>query len=280
MTIKIITDSSSDLPPEIVDELEIGIVPLTVHFGSETMSGTTPPEVFYNKLKQSSVHPTTSSPSPYEFLQMYKQAGESEDILVIVLSSSISSTYQNALVAKEMFHEEGYTNTVEILDSKTGSIGLGLLTMKAAKLAETGMVISDVLLRMKQYLKDNRLYFTLDSPEGLIKGGRLDRVRGTMVGILNIKLLLWANNDTGTIEVLEKVRGFQNCVNRMIGKLGEKTHDFEKTILGISHCNCEERAKNVMKQILEKYPFSQVIVSNMGPVIGSYAGEGAVLIAY
>lgn len=115
--------------------------------------------------------------------------------------------------------------------------------------------------------------------ENVIKGGRLDRVRGTVASVLNIKLLMKASEE-GSVEVIEKIRGTQKALQRMIDKLGEIRHEYDQDVIAVAHSNCEERAREVLKQLLEKYPFRNVLFSNMGTVIGTYAGEGGVLIAY
>ncbi|SDN76142.1 EDD domain protein, DegV family [Paenibacillus sp. yr247] len=277
--IKIITDSSCDLPKMIVDELGIMIVPLSVHFGEESM----PPHMelcdFYARMKIESVLPKTSSPSPLHFLAEYQKAEVDQDILVISLSSALSSTYHHAVMAKEMLLEEGYTGRIEVIDSKTASLGLGVLVYKAAKMAEAKVPFEKMINVMRQSVASSSTFFFLDSLENVIKGGRLDRVRGAVASVLNIKLLM-KGSEEGSIEVMEKIRGTQQALKRMIAKVGESIHDYDKDVIAVAHSNCEERAREVLNQLLAKYPFRNVLFSNMGTVIGTYAGEGGVLIAY
>ncbi|WP_261300894.1 DegV family protein [Paenibacillus andongensis] len=278
-TIKIITDSSCDLPEMIVNEIGIAIVPLSVHFGEECM----PPDMeltdFYARMKKESVLPKTSSPAPQLFLAEYQKAKVDQDILVISLSSALSSTYHHAVMAKEMLLEEGYTGRIEVIDSKTTSLGLGVLVYKAAKLAEANVPFEQIVEVIGQSVKTSGTFFFLDTLENVIKGGRLDRVRGAVASVLNIKLLM-KGSEEGAIEVLEKIRGTQQALKRLIAKIGEAQHDFDKDVIAVAHCNCEDRAREVLDQLLEKYPFRKVLFSNMGTVIGTYAGEGGVLIAY
>ncbi|MFC5453009.1 DegV family protein [Paenibacillus aestuarii] len=278
-TIKIITDGSCDLPQKLVEELGISIVPLSVQFGEECM----PPNMemcdFYAKMKRESELPKTSSPSPIHFLAEYQRAHAGQDILVLCLSSGISSTYHHAMMAKEMFLEEGFTGNIEVVDSRTASLGLGLLVFKAAKMAEKGQSFAQIVEAMHRAIDASGTFFFLDTLENVIKGGRLDRVRGAVASVLNIKLLMKAS-DEGTIEVIEKIRGTQQALKRMIEKIGEAAHDYEDGIIAIAHSNCEERARAVMQQLQEKHPFRQVLFANMGTVIGTYAGEGGVLVAY
>lgn len=278
-TIKIITDSSCDLPEMIVDEIGIAIVPLSVHFGEECM----PPDMeladFYARMKKESVLPKTSSPAPQLFLTEYQKSQVDQDILVISLSSALSSTYHHAVMAKEMLLEEGYAGRIEVIDSKTTSLGLGVLVYKAAKMAEVNVPFEQIVEVIGQAVKTSGTFFFLDTLENVIKGGRLDRVRGAVASVLNIKLLM-KGSEEGAIEVLEKIRGTQQALKRLITKIGEAHHDFDKDVIAVAHCNCEDRAREVLNQLLEKYPFRKVLFSNMGTVIGTYAGEGGVLIAY
>ncbi|MDD9267930.1 DegV family protein [Paenibacillus sp. GCM10023248] len=279
-TIKIITDSSCDLPKMIVDELGISIVPLSVHFGEKCMSPHMDLCDFYARMKTESVLPKTSSPSPQHFLSNYSdKAGRDQDILVICLSSAISSTYHHALMAKELLLEEGYQGSIEVIDSKTASLGLGVLVYKAAKLAAAGASFEQVASAVHGWIPRTGTLFFLDTLDNVIKGGRLDRVRGAVASVLNIKLLMKASEE-GSIEVTEKIRGTQQALKRLIAKVGEKHHDYEHDVIAVAHSNCEERAREVLHQLLEKHPFRRVLFANMGTVIGTYAGEGGVLIAY
>jgi DegV family protein with EDD domain len=278
-TIKIISDSGSDLPSYLAEKLDVSLVPLSVRFGSECMPSDLEAEDFYARMKQEKELPQTSSPSPHDFLTYFRQAGEGRDILVIALSASLSSTYNHAVMAKEMLLEEGYQGRIEIIDSKTASLGLGLIVYKAARLAQTHISMDDLLATVETYLADSATLLMLDTLENVIKGGRLDRVRGAVASMLNIKLLMQAS-DEGNLEVIDKIRGTQLTIKRLIEKVGEARHNFEKGVLAIAHSNCEERARSIMDQLLLKYPFRDVIFANMGPVIGTYAGEGGVLVSY
>ncbi|WP_442604296.1 DegV family protein [Paenibacillus sp. KN14-4R] len=280
MTIKIITDGCVDLPIELQQAYDITVVPLFVHFGTEQMSSnemTT--SYFFSRMKEEKELPKTSSPSPYEFYKRYQEAGEDTDVIVLCTSSKLSSTYCHAIMAKEMLQEEGYKGNIEIFDSKSASVGLAGLAVRAAKMIEEGVSFQEILTELKKLITDNKIYFSLDTLENVIKGGRLDRVRGAIASVLHIKLVMRADEE-GSVEVVEKVRGTKNAMKRLIEIMGEKKHDLEKNILGIAHGNCEERARAFLDQILDLYPFKNVIVSNMGPVIGTYGGEGAIVVSY
>jgi DegV family protein with EDD domain len=278
-TTKIITDSSCDLPRTTVNEIGVAIVPLSVQFGEECMKADMELADFYARMKRESALPKTSSPSPGHFLSEYQKGGPDQDILVLCLSSSLSSTYHHAVMAKEMLLEEGFSGRIEVIDSKTTSLGLGVLVYQAARMAADHVPFETLVATMHEAIAKSGTFFFLDTLENVIKGGRLDRVRGAVASVLNIKLLMKASEE-GAIEVVEKIRGTQQALKKLISFLSDKEHDYEKDVIAIAHSNCEVRAREFMAQLLEKHPFRNVLFSNMGTVIGTYAGEGGVLIAY
>ncbi|WP_028544094.1 DegV family protein [Paenibacillus taiwanensis] len=279
MTIHIITDGSSDLTPEIAKQFGINVVPLYVRFGQDIHTSDMDSEAFYERMRNEEELPKTSSPSPGDFYNMYKSLDADKDILVLCLTSQLSSTYNHAVMAKTMYEEDGHTNKVEVIDTKTASMGLGLLAVRAALMAKAGKSLTDLNEAIKQCVQQTRTYFTLDTLENAIRGGRLNRLKGTVASMLNIKVLMRANED-GVIETMEKIRGTQRVLKRMIEKVGEAWHHADRNWIALAHSNCEERAKEFLNALLEKYPFENVLFVNMGPVIGTYAGEGGVLLAF
>lgn len=280
MTIRIFSDGSADLPKKILEQLNITLVPLTVHFEQEQFDSTMDLSQFYEKMKTEDVLPKTGSPSPHTFHQHFQNTRADEDILCILLSSALSSTYQHAVMGKEMMKEgDSAAKEIEVLDSKNASLGLGILVYKAAQMARDGHTMQDMVQMIKRNITEVKNYFVLDTLDNVVKGGRLDRVRGAIASVLNIKLLMKASEE-GTLEVVSKTRGTQSAIRKLIDKIGDYGHDFEKRILAIAHSNCEERAHQVKDMILERYPFKEVIMSEMGPVIGTYAGEGGILVSY
>lgn len=112
-----------------------------------------------------------------------------------------------------------------------------------------------------------------------MKGGRLSRLSGAVASVLNIKLLLKISEE-GTVEVVEKTRGLPKALNRLLAHLDEKQHDYEKAVIAIVHSNCEKLALEIKERILLKHPFKEVLLSSMGPVMGTYAGEGGIGVAF
>lgn len=281
MNVRVISDGGADLSADLVEQYNIGIVPLNIHFehGEYKTGIDLDIETFYRLMKESKQLPKTSSPTPHDFYEEYKRGYQGEPIIVLALTSALSSTYDHAVIAKNLFLEEYPEAEIEVIDSKTGSAALALLTVHAARLSHAGTSFTEMVEILYQKVKSMHTFFVLETLENVIKGGRLDRVKGAIASVLNIKLLLFAD-ENGRIEVHEKVRGSQNALKRLIDQIGEYSKDFEQKVLSIAHSNCEEKARKVVQQILERYPFAEVIISKIGPVIGTYSGEDAIVVAY
>lgn len=279
MPIKIFTDSGSDLPESVRSQYGIEIIQLPVMFPDGPMPKGMSNSEFYSKMKSHQELPTTASPSPSDFLEAFRRADGGSDLLVICMSSNVSSTYQSALIAKEMLIDEGFSRSIEVLNSREFSGGLSLIVALAAKWSATCDNLAELTARVERLIEHTESYFTLDTLENVIKGGRLSRLSGGVATILNIKLLLCINKE-GRIELVEKTRGFRKAVNRLLEKVDEKTHDYENAAIAIVHSNNEQLALEVKERILAKHPFRDVHLSCMGPVMGTHAGEGGIGIAF
>lgn len=280
MNVRVITDGGADLSQELVEQYQIGVVPLNIHFNhGEYKTDVLATEKFYQLMKESKELPKTSSPTPHDFYEEYKRGYQGEPIVVITITSALSSTYDHAVVAKGLFLEEFPNAQIEVIDSRTGSAAMALLTVYAVRMSQAGATFEEMVETLYKKVKSIHTFFVLETLENVIKGGRLDRVKGAIASMLSIKLLLFAD-EFGKIDVLEKVRGTQNALKRLVDQIGEVSKDFEEKILSIAHGNCEEKARKLINQILERYPFAEVILSKIGPAMGTYAGEGAIVLAY
>ncbi|MCZ8521743.1 MULTISPECIES: DegV family protein [Paenibacillus] len=278
LTIRIITDGGADFPEKIAREHGFHIVPLHVTFGDEAFDIRQGMTSFYSKMKTNSVLPKTASPSPQDFVEAYERYPE-DDILVIGLSSGLSSTYQHALLAKEMAEEGGSTRRIEVIDTRNASIGQGLIAYRASQEIAAGKPFSEVAAAAQAYAEGTRTLIYLDTLENVVKGGRLDRAKGAIASVLNIKLFMHASPE-GTVEVVEKVRGKKNALAKLVAKVDELGSSAADKVLGIAHSTTEEEVRGLLARILEKNPFREVVVTEVGPVIGTYAGQGGIVVSY
>jgi DegV family protein with EDD domain len=281
MTIKLITDGGADFSKSITEKFSFDIVPLNVLIAETSYKSGTElkTDQFYRLMKNSKTLPKTSSPSPNDFYEMYRKHSVDDEIIVISLSSSLSSTYESATIGKNMLLEEEPNRKIEIIDSKTASVGQALLVYRAAQQIENGISFSEIVENITEKANSVTTQFVLDTLENVIKGGRLDRVKGAVASVLNIKLLMEATDD-GRVDMLEKVRGSKKALKRLIENVGVYSEGFENKALSIAHSNCEDKAKEVLEKIKALYPFSEITVTELGPVIGTYAGEGGIVLAY
>ena len=186
--IRIVTDSSCDLNKDIVEKYNIEIVPLNVAFGDDMyVDGEIEKDEFYKMMANSPVLPKTSCPSPERFMRSYE--GEEDEILVITLASKLSGTYSTAVLAKNMFEEEYPNKKVTVIDTETGSIGQGLLIVKAAQLAEEGKSLDEIVNIIESIKKDVVFYGSLETLENAIKGGRINALAGKLINALNFKVI-------------------------------------------------------------------------------------------
>ncbi|MGI8316506.1 DegV family protein [Halobacillus mangrovi] len=282
MTIKIIIDGGGDLPDSMRERHKVINVPLNLHFGEEQYKTgeTIDLPTFYKKLKQSDELPRSSSPSPNDFYEKYKEVDPAEDILVLAMTRGLSSTYDSAVIGKNMLLEEEPDRRIAVLNTKTASCGIALLFREATEKIEEGLEFEAVVEHMEERIEKTTTLFILKTLENVIKGGRLDKVKGALAKTLNIKLLMKASDDEGSVEVTEKVRGNKKSIRRFVEQIGEYAHNLEDRVIALSHCNDEPRGRKVLENIRDKYNFKDELFMETGPLISTYAGEGGLVIAF
>ena len=221
--IRVVTDSTADLTPELVERYGITVVPLTVFADGKAYKDKIDitNEEFYALLQSSKELPTTSQPSPAAFADVYRQlaAEGAEQIISIHISTALSGTYQSSVLAAGLVAQEV---TVHNVDSKIATMGLGLLVIAAARMVEVGDSADNILQVLDEIVKKQRLYFLLDSLDNLHKGGRIGKASHLFGSLLNIKPVLCFTD--GVINVQDKVRGNKDnkALERLIEILLEK----------------------------------------------------------
>ena len=190
MTVKIVTDSTSDISSELARTLDVAVVPAYVKFGDEVyrdgvdISG----DGFYRKLATSFVYPVTSPPTPADFFKVYSDClKDAESIVSIHISAKISDTYDSAMKAKKLMKGKGQ---VEVIDSRFTSVGLALIVMAAARLANAGESISNIVEETQRGINQIRMLGLVDTMKYLVAGGRISRVTAAVANIFQIKPLL------------------------------------------------------------------------------------------
>ena len=273
--INIITDSSCDLNKDIIEKYNIKIVPLNVSFGEDVyIDGELDKKEFYEKMRNSKELPKTSCPSPDKFIQSYEG---NEDVIVFTLASALSGTYSAALLAKNMMLEENPNKKIAVIDTETGSIAHGQFIIKAAKMIEEGKSFEEIVDEIERLRKDYFFYGSLETLENAIKGGRINPLAGKIINALNMKVIIKIGN--GAVKPIDSARGFNNSIKKVVAKIDDIVANEKCTSLAIAHANCLEKAEKIKEVILKKHSFEEVIISEIGSVMGTYASEGAILVS-
>jgi fatty acid kinase fatty acid binding subunit len=268
--VKIITDSTADLPPEVAQDLGITVVPLSLQFGKETLRDGLDIDAnqFFKRLRASRITPTTSAPSPKMFEDVYLQMVREHDALLSIhISSKLSDTVASAEKGALPFLGR---KKIAVVDSLSASRGLGYLAMAAAEAAKAGASLDELVKLMRTLIPHVYLVFFVETPEYLHRGGRLIKAQAMLGSMLNIKPLLAIED--GEIVPLEKVRTRQ----RAIEKLCEFTLEFSRVRkMTILHAENEPEVKELIDKIREHLPNAAIETATYGPILASHVGPDA-----
>lgn len=272
----VVTDSTADIPQQEREALGVRMVPLKVHFGSETYldSITLQSEQFYPKLAQAAALPTTSQPSPVDFLDVYKSILDEDPeghILSIHLSSALSGTYQSAELAKSLLEQN---DKVTVIDSRSASYGIGMLVAAATDAAKEGLDKNAIVELLEKIRSKNKVYFLVDTLEYLQKGGRIGKASAVLGSLLNIKPIL-SIDDEGEVAPVDKIRGTKKAIQRII-ELLQQDYSGQEVDITVVHSNDEAAAENLSTVLKEHFQVRNVKFSHIGPVIGTHVGPGTV----
>ncbi len=273
--ISLVTDSSADLPKEIIERYDISVVPLNVLInGKEYVEGVDiSAEEFCEMMINSEELPKTSQPSPEVFKKHFENLSKEGPVLCLTISSQLSGTYQSACLASDMADAD-----VTVFDTLAGSMGHGLQLMEAGRLIEEGLSMEEVVEKLKEFRSRSNILILLDTLENIVKGGRASKYAGAVTEILNIKVLL--EGIDGKVEMIEKVRGTKKFTNRVLEVIGERKSDFSDTVFAITHVNNQKGAEKLRDLIMEKYKPKDIIINYMGATMGTYAGKDGMIVSF
>lgn len=275
--IKIMVDSTCDLPDELIEKYDISVLPLRVFIDGEEYldKKTIKVDDVYSAMRKGIV-PKTSLPRPqdiYEAFSGYCAAGC--DFIYLCFSSVMSGTYELAKAMIEEFKDKYPALNMEIIDSKGGSTATGLIALQAAKLCEKGgQDFAGVVDKVKSLVSHVEHVFTIPDLNWLIKGGRVSKASGIIGNILDIKPILDVEN--GSMIVIRKVRGMRKALNSVVDILEERTKECKNQIIGISHADDLKTAEMLMEIIKKRLGYTEFIVNKIGSVLGSHIGIGGV----
>ncbi len=274
MAIKVITDSTSDLPQELADELGIKIVPLYVLFGNETYRDRVniTENEFYDKLLNDPVHPTTSQPSPQDFAEIYSELSKDADgIISVHISSKLSGTCNSALQAKEMVKAKC---PIEVVDSNNVSMGLGLIVLGAAEIAASGKDFEQTVNETKQLISRTHVWAMFDTLKYLAKGGRVGKAKALMGSVLNIKPILAVKD--GEMTPATKARSRDKGVDLLYDYAGRFTNIED---LAVMHTTTLDEAQALADRMGAIFERDRIKIGRLGPALGVHAGPGTLGVA-
>ncbi len=274
MAVKVVTDSTADLPPEAIKEFGINIVPAYIAFEGKTFRDgvdITQDEIYYRMVELNQTA-TTSQPPPSDFADVYKRLlKEADEIISIQVTSKLSGIYNSAVQAKKMVDPE---NRITVIDSESVSMGLGLVTLMAARLARAGENLSLIADEVRQNITVTHIWAAFDTLKYLHRGGRIGKAKALFGSVLNIKPLLTMRG--GEIHPL----GISRTRNKAIDKLAELTRDYKNIEdMAVVHSTTPQDAQNLKNRLQKIHQGLPVTVSRLGPALGVHGGPGAIVLA-
>jgi DAK2 domain fusion protein YloV len=277
--VAVVTDSSADLSDPVLDRHHIALVPLQVMFGNEVFQDRIglKPEEFYRRLRSARNLPTTSQPTPADFVRILRDArAEADEVIAVLLAGSLSGTCQSALAAIKAASITG----VHVVDSASASLGVGLLALRAAELAESGWEAKRIVAELNRIRQQSGSFITVDKFDNLIRSGRVTRGKAWLAGMLDLKPIL-SLDPTGRILPVDRVRGRDNVVPRVLSLLEKRLTPRPKAVrFGIAHAEAPEIAERVRTALVAAYQPRDCFVSLATGVLGTHVGAGAWAVFY
>jgi DegV family protein with EDD domain len=273
----IVTDSTAYIPQDLIDKFDIKVAPQVLIWGETSyLDGVDiQPDEFYQRLKESDIHPTTSQATVASFHSIFEPiVALGIPILTIVISEKLSGTLQSAKQAKEMFPDA----TIELIDSRSTAMAMGFQVLAAARAREAGASFEEAIEIARQARDRTGVFFVVDTLEYLHRGGRIGGASKLFGTALNIKPLL--HIDDGRVESFEKVRTKSKAIERMLEVVEERL-DGEKLVrIAALHVAAESEAAEVLEKAKQRFDPGESMIAVVSPVVGNHAGPGTVGIVY
>jgi len=275
MAVKIVTDSSADLPAELVQELGITVVPLYLRFGEEVYRDRVDisEDEFYQRLVRDPINPSTTQPTPQDFADVYQKfSKEADGIVSVHISGKLSGTCNSALQGKEVI-EKGCP--IEVVDSQTLTMGLGLISIVAATAARAGKGLPEVLAEARQAIPNIHLLGLLDTLEYLYRGGRIGKATQLLGSILNLKPLLGLQD--GEVVPAGRARTRSKGMDRLL-EFAKNAVDIED--LAVVYNTTPDEAQTLAERIGSIFAREKIRIARIGPMLGVHFGPGALVVVF
>ncbi|MGD0779356.1 MAG: DegV family protein [Dehalococcoidales bacterium] len=274
MTIKIVTDTTADLPPQLAKELGITMVPVYLRFGDEVFRDVVDisQDEFYRRLLHDPIHPSTTQPAPQDFIDVYRELSKkAEGILSIHVSSKLSGTYNAALRGKEAV---GKVCPIEVIDSQVVTMGLGQLAIAANAMAQSGKSLQQIAKEVKQMIPSIHILGLLDTLKYLALGGRIGKMQALLGSVLNIKPMLTIKD--GVLAPTGRARSRAKGIDILVDYV-KNASDIQD--LAVVYNTTLEEAKALIGRLGSIFNEAQIKLARLGPALGVHTGPGILLVA-
>ena len=225
-------------------------------------------------MESSTIAVKTSAPSPDLFLEKFKTG---DNIFVVTLSSKLSATYQSAVTARDMYFEEYGKKFIHIFDSLSAAIGEGVVALKIAELLKKEVPSNEIVEQVNQFIKGMSTYFILDKFDNLVKTGRVNPYIAKVASFLNVKPICGAEN--GEIKMVDKARGYNKALAKLVQIIKENTPDIESRVIGITHVKAYEKAVALKEELQTHLKPKDILIQECKGVTTTYANRGGVIVA-
>lgn len=280
MSYRIVADSCCEFPELVKAEIPCVNVPLTIMVEDLTIidDDTFNQKILLMAMRDSHEGAKSSCPSPELFMEAYD--GEEEEVYVITISADLSGSYNAAMLARNLYLEKHEGKKIHVFNSESTSGGEAHVALKIRELKQEGLEFDEVVRRTGDFIQSQKTYFVLESLEELRKNGRLSNLKALAANTLNLKPV--CAGDHGTIVQLALARGVKRALKKMVGIALKDAGDTSDRILIINHCNCPERAREVLEDFLAQSTtgFKDTMIMGTAGINTLYAEDGGIIVTF
>jgi len=276
--IKIVTDSTNNLDTELLAEHDVRVAPITIQFGNETYEEgiDIDRDLFYAKIEEMGIIPTTSQPTPASFLRYYQElTAQGHQILVITITGKHSGTYQSAVLAKSMAPQAD----VEVFDSESISLGTGWMILEACRMAKAGRDRASILSRLEKIRAGGHLFITPATVKYLQMSGRVGKLQGAIASLLNVKPIIALVD--GVLAAGENVRTRGKALERLLELMEEAVGTSDPVNLAVIHARVPEDGQDLLERAKARFNCRETLTGDLVCSLAVHGGPGVVgLFAY
>jgi DegV family protein with EDD domain len=281
-TVRIMTDTTACIPPDLAQKYNIKIVPaanILIDGKSYVENVTITIKEAYDLIRKDPDKFVTSAITPGHVLEAYQELShETQDILFITISSALSAVYKSATTAASIFNEQSPGTNIKIIDSKSVAGGEGLLALAAARASALSMNLEQITAVVEKYREQTKCLMMMDTLRYIYRTGRMSKMSARIASLFNIRPINWVT-ESGTVEMADRVRNREDALKRIVELMKEKMPDANLTVM-ISHGDAPDMAGKLAEKMKQNLKVQDIIIGDYSPVMGYGGGPGAMCIAF